>query len=506
MPLYEWLFAPPGRGPRPGTSGAPRSPCARRSTRTTPACWSPTTAGELVGFCTAYQDIHSVRFGYRAWVEDLAVDPDRRSQGIGKALLDAAKAWARERGATHLELDSRRGAHRRPPLLRARGRRVPLDQLRLGALGSPRCAGRIVLFGATGYTGRLTAEAWWPAATARCSRARTEQRRGAGGRARRRLETAVADVADPASVRALLEPGDVIVATVGPFARWGDAAAEAAIDAGARYLDSTGEPAFIRRVFERFGPQAPSGRGGAGDRVRLRLGPRQPRRRAGPARGRRGGDAGRYRLLRHRRPRRDERRHPRLGGRRDARALVRLARRRSAPSAPPRGCARSRPAASRGQAISVGASEHFTLPRIHPGLREVNVYLGWFGSRLAARCRRSRRSTPAITKIPGVKAGIERADRRFVEGSTGGPDAEATAPAPARAVVAIAYGPGGEELAWVEVRGRQRLRRSPARRSPGARRPPPPAGSRRPARSDRRRRSGSTRSRPAAPRPGSPPA
>ncbi len=59
--------------------------------------------------------MHSVRFGYRAWVEDLAVDPERRSQGIGKALLDAVKAWARERGATHLELDSaleRTDAHR----------------------------------------------------------------------------------------------------------------------------------------------------------------------------------------------------------------------------------------------------------------------------------------------------------------------------------------------------------------------------------------------------------
>jgi GNAT superfamily N-acetyltransferase len=56
-----------------------------------------------------------VRFGYRAWLEDLAVSPDRRSEGIGKALLDAAKAWAKERGATHLELDSgdaRHDAHR----------------------------------------------------------------------------------------------------------------------------------------------------------------------------------------------------------------------------------------------------------------------------------------------------------------------------------------------------------------------------------------------------------
>ena len=71
--------------------------------------------GRILGLCTAYQDLHSVRFGYRAWVEDLAVDPERRSLGIGKALLDAAKAWGRERGATHLELDSaeaRADAHR----------------------------------------------------------------------------------------------------------------------------------------------------------------------------------------------------------------------------------------------------------------------------------------------------------------------------------------------------------------------------------------------------------
>jgi GNAT superfamily N-acetyltransferase len=115
IPLYEWLFAPPG---------------------STPAQWDPRRAevalreaidsrdsvvlladdgGSLVGFCTGYQDMHSVRFGFRAWVEDLAIDPLRRSEGTGKRLLDAAKAWARERGATHLELDSsetRADAHR----------------------------------------------------------------------------------------------------------------------------------------------------------------------------------------------------------------------------------------------------------------------------------------------------------------------------------------------------------------------------------------------------------
>ena len=69
----------------------------------------------VVGFCTVYHDFESVRFGPRAWIEDLAVHPEQRSRGIGKALLDAAKEWARGRGASHIELDSaltRPDAHR----------------------------------------------------------------------------------------------------------------------------------------------------------------------------------------------------------------------------------------------------------------------------------------------------------------------------------------------------------------------------------------------------------
>ena len=69
----------------------------------------------VVGFATVYLDIVSVRFGQRAWVEDLAVAPHRRSSGIGKALLDAGKAWARDHGAVWLGLESgsaRLDAHR----------------------------------------------------------------------------------------------------------------------------------------------------------------------------------------------------------------------------------------------------------------------------------------------------------------------------------------------------------------------------------------------------------
>ena len=117
--------------------------------------------------------------------------------------------------------------------------------------------GRIVLFGATGYTGRLTAEAMVdrgmrPVLAAR-NHDKLEQLVSDLGED---LETVVADVSNPRSVRALVEKGDVLVTTVGPFARWGGPAAAAASSAGAHYIDSTGEPVFIREVFERYGPAA----------------------------------------------------------------------------------------------------------------------------------------------------------------------------------------------------------------------------------------------------------
>jgi GNAT superfamily N-acetyltransferase len=104
--MYGWLFEPPGYTP-PGWD-------PRRAERVLKeaieddhsAVMVADDGGGLVGVCTAYLELNSVRFGQRCWVEDLAVDPDRRSEGIGGALLDAAEAWARDGGATHLELDT----------------------------------------------------------------------------------------------------------------------------------------------------------------------------------------------------------------------------------------------------------------------------------------------------------------------------------------------------------------------------------------------------------------
>ncbi len=113
--MYDWLFAPPGT-PTPDWEPDSAAAALRRALASDAA--SVLIAehdGELVGVCTVYQDFESVRFGKRAWIEDLAVDPERRSLGIGKNLLDAAKDWAQARGATRLELTSaeaRTDAHR----------------------------------------------------------------------------------------------------------------------------------------------------------------------------------------------------------------------------------------------------------------------------------------------------------------------------------------------------------------------------------------------------------
>src|SRR3954447_5316641 len=109
----------------------------------------------------------------------------------------------------------------------------------------------IVLFGATGYTGRLVADALVkegakPLLAARNEAAVAKMAAELGG-----LDTAVADVTKPGTLRTLVDKDTVLVSTVGPFLRWGSTAIEAAIDAGAIYLDSTGEPPFIREVFER---------------------------------------------------------------------------------------------------------------------------------------------------------------------------------------------------------------------------------------------------------------
>jgi GNAT superfamily N-acetyltransferase len=115
LPMYRWLFAAPGSEPPAWDPDRAGRALAEAITSPKSVVLVADCDGSLIGLCTAYLELNSVRFGQRCWIEDLAVDPGRRSQGVGAALLDAAADWARRHGATHLELDSgvaRTDAHR----------------------------------------------------------------------------------------------------------------------------------------------------------------------------------------------------------------------------------------------------------------------------------------------------------------------------------------------------------------------------------------------------------
>jgi hypothetical protein len=102
-------------------------------------------------------------------------------------------------------------------------------------------------------------------------------------------------------------------------------------------------------------------------------------------------------------------------------------------------------------AISAGGSEAFALPRIHPALREVDVYLGGFGGASRAISMASLLVSGA-TRVPGVKSALQGAFARAIKGSTGGPSAEERGRSGAE-IVAEALGPAGQVLAEARLSG-----------------------------------------------------
>src|SRR3954453_2046782 len=120
---------------------------------------------------------------------------------------------------------------------------------------------RIVVFGATGYTGELIASRLSAAGVRPVLAGRSEEKLAALAARLGGLEYVRADAMRQNSVFGLVGPDDVLVSTVGPFVKWGLPAVRAAVAAGCTYIDTTGEGDFIRRVFEDF--DAPARRSGA---------------------------------------------------------------------------------------------------------------------------------------------------------------------------------------------------------------------------------------------------
>lgn len=310
---------------------------------------------------------------------------------------------------------------------------------------------RIVVFGATGFTGErtareLVARGARPVLAGRSAERLERLADDLGG-----LETLVADVGRPRSVADLVEAGDVLLSTVGPFTEWGGPAVEAAIERGAWYLDSTGEPTFIRRIFEQYGPRAEAaGTGlvtafgfdyvpgnlagalaltaGGHGAVSIHIGYFTQ----GP-----GGISGGTRAsvvliaLESGFARRDGRlRSERIGARVREFTLDNGKQR---------------------VGVSLSGSEHFGLPALHPALRDVGVFVGT-PVPLTQGLPVATGLLSAALRVPGVRPGVTAVLRSRVKGSTGGPD-EASRSRGRCQVVAEARAANGVLLERVQLDG-----------------------------------------------------
>jgi short subunit dehydrogenase-like uncharacterized protein len=117
----------------------------------------------------------------------------------------------------------------------------------------------IVLFGATGFTGGLTADylaehapsdcRWALAGRNRSKLEHVRDRLAADHPACADLPLLVADVTDTDSLRAVAESARVVVTTVGPYLEYGEPLVAACAEAGTDYVDLTGEPEFVDRMY-----------------------------------------------------------------------------------------------------------------------------------------------------------------------------------------------------------------------------------------------------------------
>jgi short subunit dehydrogenase-like uncharacterized protein len=117
----------------------------------------------------------------------------------------------------------------------------------------------LVLFGATGFTGGLTAEylagnapanlRWALAGRNRAKLEAVAARLAAASPEAPTPELLVADAADSAALAKIAAATRVVITTVGPYALYGAPLVAACAAAGTDYVDLTGEPEFVDRMY-----------------------------------------------------------------------------------------------------------------------------------------------------------------------------------------------------------------------------------------------------------------
>lgn len=114
----------------------------------------------------------------------------------------------------------------------------------------------IVVYGATGYTGRLVCEylnnqygvngdvKWAMAGRSQEKLNSVREEMGIGAD----VPMVIADASDPQSVKAMVERTQVVLTTVGPYQLYGSDLVKACAEAGTDYVDLCGEPAWMHEM------------------------------------------------------------------------------------------------------------------------------------------------------------------------------------------------------------------------------------------------------------------
>jgi len=122
----------------------------------------------------------------------------------------------------------------------------------------------LIVYGASGFTGRLVAEhllstygaigeiRW--AMAGRNTGKLAEVRDLIGGPSS--LPLIAADASDPASLKNMAESAKVIISTVGPYQLYGEGLVAACAAAGTDYVDLCGEPAWMAAMIRKYGDAA----------------------------------------------------------------------------------------------------------------------------------------------------------------------------------------------------------------------------------------------------------
>jgi short subunit dehydrogenase-like uncharacterized protein len=116
--------------------------------------------------------------------------------------------------------------------------------------------GAIAVYGATGFTGTLVAHELRRrgidcvlAGRDAAKLARLAERLGGA-------ETHAVELDDRDGLRHLLGDRAVVIDCAGPFMRWGEPVARAAVETGTHYVDTTGEQSYVELLHRRFGDAA----------------------------------------------------------------------------------------------------------------------------------------------------------------------------------------------------------------------------------------------------------